>query len=1171
MPMRRIAKIWLMIRLTTVILIATFMQVSAAGFAQKITLSRSNAPLKGVLKELKNQSGYVFLFTETQLKMAKPVNLKVTGQDFQEVLKAVFENQPLTYNINEKTITIKEKEKSIIDKVIDYFLNIDVKGKVVDENGEPLVGASVTVKGTNRLVTTNEKGEFSFMGVDEKAMLVISYIGYEIREIPVKADFGNVAMQMSTGKLDEVSVMVSTGYQSLAKERSTGSFTYIDNKKFNEQISTDVLSRLESTANGLVFDRARGPQPQITIRGLSTVQASMMEPLIVLDNFPYDGDINNINPNDVESITILKDAAAASIWGAKAANGVIIITTKKGKFNQPLAINFSVNATIADKPDLFYKKQMSSSDFIDVEQMLFEKGYYTSQINSASKPVLSPVVELLIKRNTSSQTDIQLIDQQINSLRNRDVRNDFNRYIYQRPLKQQYSLTAQGGSALMGWNLSVGYDRNLDNLNAGYDRLNLRFQNVLKPVKNLEITSGLTFSQSSTNSGKQGYGNISSKGSSIYPYAAFADDSGNAIPMAKDWRYNYIETVGGGKLLDWKYYPLDDYRHLKNSSKLSDLLANVGLNYHVVAGLNLDIKYQYERQSGNNELFQGQESYYARNMINGYTQIGSLGEVIYRVPKGAVVSYADNLMQSNNLRGQLNFNRDWGRHSVTAIAGSELRQSNPIGHTSRIYGFDMNTLTSGTVDFTLQYPNYVTGNRSFIDNGISISDRLTRFVSVYANAAYSYSDKYTISLSARRDASNLFGFQTNDRWNPLWSIGAAWELSKEDFYGKSALYDLLPYVKIRTTYGFSGNIHPSMAAATTIQYEGNSLYTMSPYAHFNNYANPDLKWETTGMLNLGLDFRSANNRVSGSVEYYRKKSKDLFATFPVDYTGGVGTTITKNAANMEGEGFDILFQSLNINADFKWNTELNFSANQDKITNFYLSSERGSAFMAAVPTLTGVIGKPVYSMLAYRWAGLDPQNGSPRGYLNGEVSSNYANLTGVQTTLNDLEYYGSAIPTVFGSVGNTFSWKGFSASVRIMYKLGYYFRKSTISYSGLFANWNGHSDYANRWQKPGDELITNIPAMAYPASSPSESFYSFSAPNILKADHVRLQYINIAYQLNKSNNPKLPFKSAQFFINLSNLGILWQSNREGIDPDYDFGSSTLKPPKTYSAGIRLNM
>ncbi|MDO7742371.1 MAG: TonB-dependent receptor, partial [Pedobacter sp.] len=733
-------------------------------------------------------------------------------------------------------------------------------------------------------------------------------------------------------------------------------------------------------------------------------------------------------------------------------------------------------------------------------------------------------------------------------------------------LKQQYSLNLQGGTSVMGWNLSVGYDKNSDNLDANYDRLNLRFQNTIKPLKNLEIASGLTITQSKSVSGKLGYGEISSKGSAIYPYAVFADEAGNALPIVKDWRYNYIETAGDGKLLDWKYYPLEDYKHQKSTSKLGDLIANIGLNYRLPAGLSIDIKYQYERQSGNNEFFQGQDSYYVRNLINGYTQISPLDEVNYKVPKGAVVNYSDNLMQSNNIRGQLNFNLNRGKHTVTAIAGSEFRQANPVGHTSRVYGYDVNTLTSGLVDYTLQYPNYITGTRSYISNGISVIDRLTRFASLYANGAYTYFDRYSLSISARRDASNLFGFKTNDRWNPLWSTGVSWELSKEDFYGNTILANWLPYIRMRATYGFSGNIHPTMASATTIQYYGNSPYTMSPYARFNNYANPDLKWETTGMLNLGLDFKSANNRISGSIEYYQKKSKDLFATFPIDYTGGVGTTITKNAANMKGSGFDITLQSLNLNSKFKWNSDINFSTNHDEITNFYLSSERGSNFMATIPTLTGVIGKPVYSIMAYKWAGLDPQTGAPRGYLNGEVSNVYVNLTGTQTTLNDLKYYGSAIPTLFGSVGNTFSWKGLSASIRIMYKLGHYFRKSTISYSGLYSNWVGHSDYARRWQKPGDELVTDIPSLMYPASSQAENFYIFSEPFILKADHIRLQYINLSYQLDKKDLQQLPFKSAQFFINLSNLGILWRANKEGIDPDYDSGSTALPPTKTYSLG-----
>jgi TonB-linked SusC/RagA family outer membrane protein len=1054
-----------------------------------------------------------------------------------------------------------------------------ISGRIINaKNGNTIEYGNISIqKGTeNKLLKTDKQGKFSFpkMSANEHLKIRISAMGFLQLDTILRFDLQQpkelvFRLEEKNTQLDIVDVTVSTGYQSIPKERSTGSFSFIDKRKLDEQVSTDILGKLDGTISGIVFDRTTSSSPRISIRGLSTLQPSMNAPLIVLDNFPYDGDINNINPNDVENITILKDAAAASIWGAKAANGVIVITTKKGKLNQPLRIDLTASTTVIDKPNLFNKQQMNSSDFIDVEEMLYSRGYYNNDINSVNRPVLSPVVELLIKKENATPAEIVEIDNEIESLRKHDVRADFDKYVYKKGVNQQYAISMNGGSSLMGWNVFVGKDINVDNLGAKYDRMNLRYQNTLMLSKNLKLNSNLTFSKSGNRNGRQGIAEITSKGGFLYPYAKLADENGRSLPLPKDWRFGYIDTLGKGKLFDWKYYPLDDYKSIDQQGDISDILANVGVNYSFLKWFHADMLYQYERQTTSSKYLRGNDSYFSRDLVNGFTQFDGQGNAVRKVPEGGVMDYQDDAMVSHNWRAQFSFDKRSENHLFSVITGTEVRQSKAFGHTSRSYGFDPNTMTSGTVDYTATYPNLITGAFLFIDNGISSTERVSRFISVYANAAYTYKDKYTVSASARRDASNLFGFKTNDRWNPLWSSGLSWLLSKESFYSNSNFGQLIPYLKARITYGRSGNIHPSLAAVTTIRYRGNSLYTQLPYASFDKYANPELKWETTAMLNLGLDFGSKNNRLNGSIEYYSKKSSDLFANVPIDYTGGIGNTVVKNAAEMKGRGWDFLINSLNIDRLFKWNTEFNLSINNDKISKYYLASDRGSNFMLVIPTISGVEGKPAYSVLSYRWAGLDPLTGEPRGYVDGEVSSVYTDLTGVKTTVNDLVYHGSASPTVFGSFGNTFSWKGFSASVRIQYKFNYFFRKQTISYNALYANWNGNADYSKRWVQPGDEHKTDVPAMTYPASAQSEAFYQFAEPFVLKGDHIRLQYVNLSYQFEKSKLGRLPFEQLKIFLTANNLGILWRANKAGLDPDYTFSALMLEPSKIWSGGIKV--
>jgi len=303
------------------------------------------------------------------------------------------------------------------------FAQTKVAGVVFAESTkEPLAGATIKIKEQGTVITTSRNGSFNFVTNLSSITLEVSFVGYQEYEKQVSLpNLVPIQIYIKDDPKTLKEVIISTGYQELPKERSTGSFTKIDNELFNQQVSTDILSRLENVANSVSVDRTSSAAG-IMIRGLSTIQG-ISTPLIVLDNFPYEGDINNINPNDVESITILKDAAAASIWGTKAGNGVIVITTKKGRYNQPLTIDFTSNLTTGTKPSLSNLRQMSSADYISVEKMLFSNGYYDNLISDPSHPALSPVVELLLANRNGSINTSQL-NTQINQLQNHNTVND---------------------------------------------------------------------------------------------------------------------------------------------------------------------------------------------------------------------------------------------------------------------------------------------------------------------------------------------------------------------------------------------------------------------------------------------------------------------------------------------------------------------------------------------------------------------------------------------------------------------------------------------------------------------------------------------------------------------------------------------------------------------------
>lgn len=555
-------------------------------------------------------------------------------------------------------------------------------------------------------------------------------------------------------------------------------------------------------------------------------------------------------------------------------------------------------------------------------------------------------------------------------------------------------------------------------------------------------------------------------------------------------------------------------------------------------------------------------------MINLYSQLDyDAGMVTYGIPKGGILDLSNSVLAAYGSRVQLNYNKLLGSHRISAIAGSEVRQNRVVQNGNRLYGYDEDKLTFGYVDYYSQtYQNFISGAQTSAPSGDYVSELLNRFVSSYGNVAYTYKEKYTISGSGRRDASNLFGVSTNDKWKPLWSTGVSWDISGEQFY-KSRW---LPYLKLRATLGYSGNVDPNKPAVTTISYTGSSNYTNTPYSDYTSYYNPDLTWETSRQINIGLDFRTGKDIISGSIEFYSKKNENLFGRTNVDYTTGIlSGLIVKNVADSKGMGLDIALNSKNIDGRLKWHTQLNLSFNKDKVADYFLLTDQGSQYVGNT-RISGIEGKPVYSVFSYKWAGLDGNTGDPQGYLNKQISKDYIGLTDATTTIDDLVYHGSALPTVFGSLGNTLSYGRLSLAIGIVYKFGYYFRRESVNYSSLFSSWSGHGDFYNRWQNPGDELHTNVPSLIYPSPGSRDDFYSNSEVLIEKGDHIRLQYINIGYDLIQNSFTKLPFKSIQVYGNAANLGILWRANKQGIDPEYK-GGNMMPPSKTFSIGIRAGL
>ncbi len=1170
------------LRKTLIILLLSC--ITLAGLPQTVTYQGKNLSLETVFDVIKEQTGYVFFYNYKFLNKADRIDIDVKDASVEDVIKTCLADQSLNYYIEDKTVVIIEDTGASSSEALEEAVLIDVKGKVSAKNGDVLPGATIRIKGTTKGTVTNKSGEFSLFQIEEGVKIIISFIGYQTKEVEVKGDtFLNVVLVPEATELEGIAIY-STGYQSVPKERATGSFEKIDARMFNSRSGDNIINRLEGMVPGLLFDQrtqrvGEGGFTNVTIRGPSDLGSSPREvnrPLVVVDNIEYEGDIRDINTNDVEDITFLKDAAATSIWGVRAGNGVIVITTKKGTYKKDLTVNVHTNFSISDKPDLNYSygQYLNSSDFIDMEMMLYDLGRYNSDISDTwlGGDPLSPVVQILEKKKAGDLTDSEA-NAQIDLLRGYSFHKDLLKYVYKKRVLQQYAFDISKGTDKLSYFFSTGYDKNSGDYKGTEDeRITVNSKVKLKPLKNLEVSTNFYFSRRKHIQGNRVFtsaGKETGK-SGYYPYARLADNQGNPLTLVQNFRISWAEIEGQLRGLDWTYVPLNDLNKQEFTSKDWQVLLDFGASYQISPALKAEVLYQYQKANGESKQLWLQESYYVRDLVNRFTEI-TASNIIRHLPLGDVVQFSNSAITSNTIRAQLNYDKTWSnKHQFSAILGGEIRET--ISESKLpliIYGYNDDNLSSQVLDFNQSYMNY---NLSYYQtpfpfNPYSFTENTTRLPSIYTNMSYTYDYKYTLTFSARKDGANLYGVKSNQKFNPNWSAGFSWNISNEEFYKAT----WLPYLKFRATYGFAGNMNSSLSAKTTLKHRGNHYQTGRPYATINNLPNADLTWMKVRTTNLGLDFTFKNNRLSGSIEYYNKKTSRIYSPIELDPTTGKGLQVV-NDGELKGNGIDITLNSKNIiKKNFEWSSSFIFSYETNEVVKY-----DGPVYPSSLPGFgTGVnpiIGNNLYGLYSFNFAGLD-EEGNPLGYdENGELTSTHSwnTYTLSPDTVTELVYHGSARPTYYGALRNTVKWKGFELYFNITFRMGYYFRKNTVNYSGLENQWGDiHTDILDRWQNPGDEDVTSIPAMPENLSDWKlryrDKFYAYSSATVAKADNIRLQDINLSYTFSK---PDWYIQNLRVYVNISNIGILWRANDWNLDPD--FGPTSYPTPHMITFGLTAN-
>ncbi len=1036
----------------------------------------------------------------------------------------------------------------------------NISGKIISQTDSlPIANASVNFKILGKTVITDGKGEFKVSVPTGRYVITIAHIGFDTRSLEVNFNQSQpVLITLNSSLVDLETVEIRTGYQALPLERAAGSYTQIGTELLTRTPGLSILSRLEGNVPGLIFNKGQNAvNTPLSIRGQSSIFSSA-NPLIVLDNFPFEGDITNINPDDIESVTVLKDASATSIWGAKAGNGVIVITSKKGKVNQS---SWSINGIngIGERPNAYDIGQMSVDDYIDTEIRLFGLGFYRSSETSAARVALTPVVEALIS-NRDGKLSNDALANTIANFRKYRFRDDVNKYMYGQSLNSQYNLNFSGGNEQQTYYVAAGYAK----ITSGFkgisqDRITINARNTYNLLRNkLKINTALTYTNNQSASNFINVPTLSSS-SVMYPYARLTDDNGNPAIVTKDYRVSFIESAKAAGLKDWTYNPLQEMEMSDKTIKTNNLNFNISTDYQLMKMLKASLLYQFTVANTLDSKNNVAESYFTRNEINRFTSLVN-GVLTYPVPEGAIVDNDYNKLNAHHLRAQLALDEAIGEdHQIDILAGAEVSDQVITSQDTRIYGYDRLLGTTNSVDYKNLFPLYATPTTTtsvtYRDNTEKLIDR---YISYFANVGYLYKHKYLLNASARFDQSNLFGVATNQKGVPLWSLGISWNLHKEDFFKVKGV----SLAKLRTTYGYSGNVSKSASAYTTASYSSgsSSFLTRIPFARITNAPNPELRWEKVKMLNFGLDFALDFFQLNGSIDVYTKHGIDLIGTIPFPASTGI-TSFVGNTANTESNGIDVNVNGTWINHKFKWNTQFVLSWINDKVVDYASVSFASSYIEYGNGGLTlPLSGRPLYAIYSYPWGGLDAV-GDPTGYLNGVQSKEYQKIIS-GTTIDDMIYHGPTRPTSFGMVRNSFSYQNLTLSVSVAYRLGYYARKATIIY-GSNQGLGGNADFANRWQKPGDELITDVPAIPTVANTSRDTFNRNSSALVFSSDHLRLQDIALTYQF--ASMKKSPFKQIRLTLLGSDIAMLWYESKGKVSQEAIY----INPVSSFSANLSI--
>lgn len=1153
--------------------------IATQAFAQadkKVTINVQNTLVRTVLDQLQRDTHLHFVYEESTINPTQRVSLNYQNAPLSSILTDFCKQTSLRYEIKRNLILILPQNTTQTNK---KHAPIDIAGTVFDENGEGLIGVSVFVPGTNSGTITDVDGHYSIKAAPGD-LLTFTFVGMADKAIKITPNTKtlNVNLEPATTALNEV---VVTGYQTISKERATGAFDIISKEQLSKP-TANIASRLIGTTSGLQATTDINGDPTFEIRGQTSLTANA-QPLIVVDGFAIEGDFKSINPNDVESITVLKDAAASSIWGARSANGVIVIVTKKGASDKKKGFNVEVSSflKVAPKANLDYAlSQASSSETLDYEKLAFNKWSCTpiaDHVNdytgySASySPGLTALNEQYLGYLSQAETDNIL-----NSYRNLSNREQLKKYILQTPITHQHNINISSQNDRISNILSLMYEGD-----DYYLKGNSRYKMMVNYRMNAKLFKWLDFNFS----GMYNYDKATSNSEGLpdlAPYEMLVNPDGSRANIGYYYYMPNIERyvpTENFPYSNWGYNPITEMENQDKTITQMNARIQAGLRINIINGLSFDSKFQYELYNTLNRDLYNDNTFLVRNTINQAASWNrETNEVTSNLPKGGILDQSRNRIDSWYFRNQLNFNRTFDKHAIAFIAGTEI--SSRVAQTftnPRTYGYDDDRLTVGTFPngpgsgsvADLKIKDWQGQNQTFGYTN-SFKYATDRYFSLYGNLSYTFNEKYSLSGSARTDASNLITDDPKYRYSPFWSVGASWQIGKEEFMKELTWLDRL---NIRATYGYNGNVDKSTSFKPLItMYSTNNKYTDEPYGSISSYGNPTLRWEKTGTWNIGVDYSILGGKLYGKVDFYNKYTRDLIASLSIPAINGTNTQKLNNA-EMRNRGFEIeVGSSLPITRKISWNGNLNVSYNKNKITKLFKASYQSYELVQG-GTSAYMEGADANTLWVYEYAGVYNDGTEANPNWQPKIKDNEGNLYDFTAFPNadgralSLNMGTKVAPWILG-FSNNFRIYDFDFSFIMTGKFGHKFMRQSFNYPYV---WNSRAT-------PNRQLseITNCNPMEripLPLNGDIESryffwnrFYPYVSYLTENAGVFRMQEINLTYNMPKNILNKIGLSNLQIYAMVNNVFSIY-ANSFGEDPEFTRGN--LKPQPTYTFGLKF--